>query len=108
LKKAKIVDIEPLNWWESKRLIYNLGLLFGAFLAYLIVSTSSREFTFLILITWLLGANIFYTMSWAFELIFYKLFKIYPFSKTWRKIIFIFGTLFSILWTNWGLQSWSV
>jgi hypothetical protein len=100
-------DIEPLNWWESKRLIYNLALLGGAFLAYLIISTSSRELSFMSLLVWLFGANVFYTMSWAFELLFYKFFKRYPFNKASRKVIFVLGTLFSIWWTNIGLQSWS-
>ena len=107
LNKEKIVDIEPLNWWESKRLIYNLALLVGAFLAYLIISTSSREFSFVALIIWIFGANVFYTMSWAFELLFYNFSKKYPFNDTSRKIIIVIGTLFSIWWTCISLQSWS-
>lgn len=23
MKKGTMIDIQPLNWWESKRLIYN-------------------------------------------------------------------------------------
>ena len=102
-----MVEIEPLNWWESKRLIYNLALLAGAFLAHLILSTGSQEFSYATLIWWLFGANVFYTMSWAFEILFNKIFKTYPFNKTTRKIIFIIGTLFSLWWTNLGLQSWA-
>lgn len=107
MKKETMVDIQPLNWWESKRLIYNLAILVGAFMAYLIISTSSRELSIVEVLIWIFGANVFYTMSWAFELIFYKFFKTYPFNKTFRKIIFVLGTLFSIWWTCIGLQSWS-
>jgi len=107
LKKEKQIDIEPLNWWESKRLIYNLAVLLGAFMAYLIISTSSRELLFVDVIIWLFGANVFYTMSWAFEMLFNKLFKTYPLNKVTRKVIFVLGTIFSIWWTCIGLQSWT-
>jgi len=108
LKKEKTLDFEPLNWWESKRLIYNLALLFGAFLAYLIISTSSRELSFTAVLIWLFGANVFYTMSWAIEFFFFKFFKTYPFNRTTRRIIFVIGALFSGWWTCIGLQSWSL
>jgi len=104
LKNEDIKDIEPLNWWESKRLFYNLALLIGVFLAYLITSTSTQEFSIVESIIWIAGANIFYTMSWSFELLFFKIFRKYPFNKTMRKTIFVIGSLFSIWWININLQ----
>lgn len=104
LKKEEIVDIKPKNWWESKRLLYNLALIVGAFFAYLITCTSSREFSLVDSIIWFFGANLFYTMSWVFELLFYKFYGKYPFNRTSRKTIIVLGTLFSIWWTCLGLQ----
>lgn len=104
MKKEEIVDIEPLNWWESKRLLYNLALLVGAFLAYAITGTSSKEFSVVLSIIWFFGANVFYTMSWSFEILFFKFFRKYPFNKTTRKILIVIGSLFSIWWTTLGLQ----
>ena len=104
MKKEVLADMEPINWWESKRLLYNLSLIIGAFIAYLVTCTSSREFSIVLSIIWFFGANVFYTMSWSFELLFFKFYGKYPFNEAKRKVLFVIGTLFSIWWTALGLQ----
>jgi len=90
---------EPLNWWESKRPYFNLFVLISIGVVHLRNTTSTQELSIIDSLIWLFGANIFYTMSWVFELLFFRLFDKYPINKTLRYSLLIVGILFSMWWT---------
>ena len=51
-----------------------------------------------IILFWLFGANIFFTGGWVFEALLNYYFKASFFKKTTRQLLFILGTIFSVIW----------
>lgn len=51
-------------------------------------------------ILFIFGANIFYTLGWATEVVFLRAYKIDRFSNIMRWILFLIGTFISLIWTN--------
>ncbi len=93
---------KSIRWWERKRLLYNVFPLLGGLLVPFLRSDVPNGIStlspFLIILFFLFGANIFYTLGWATELLLQYYFKIPLWGNGIRRILFVLGTLFSFLW----------
>lgn len=91
---------DPINWWEKKRLIYNAALILAFIIIYMKHNNSSLQLDLMDAMIWLIGANLFYTLSWAFEVLYIRKFNKALLNNTTRYAVFIIGTLFSMWWTD--------
>ncbi len=94
-----------IKWWESKRWIFNVAVgTFGILALYRGMSESEYYWSTsdtLGVITWGIGANIFYSLGLLLELFDWYYLKNRIRLKRFRLFFFISGTLFSSLWTYW-------
>ncbi len=93
---------KSIRWWERKRLLYNafplLGGLFVPLLRSGVPNGISTLSPFLIILFFLFGANIFYTLGWASEVLLNYYFKLPFWGKGLRRVLFVSGSLFSFYW----------
>ena len=93
---------DAIQWWEEKRLIYNgitlLGGILVVFLRSEVPNGISYYNNFWIILFLLFGANIFYTIGWAFEALLNYYCNVSFFNNSIRKLFFFFGTVFSFIW----------
>lgn len=102
--EASIVK-DMIVWWEKKRLIYNI-LIIGLSL-FLMIDFWDHPMRSIIgtrQIVWnafvfIFGANLFYTLGWGLGVVSHYIFKTKGLNNTSRWILFVLGTLFSIVWT---------
>ena len=91
-----------LDWWEKKRLKYNLILISFTILMILLrseVPNGIRSYQdYIIVFFWIFGANIFYTIGWALEVLLNYYFKFNFFKTNTRRAFFILGSIFSVAW----------
>ena len=52
---------------------------------------------------WIFGANVFYTMSWAAEILIYKHLGRFVLNNNVRTILYCIGLIFSMIWTYLGI-----
>jgi len=94
--------LEIIQWWERKRLIYNIVLITisiaGLFLKSEVPNSVLTINSFIVLLIWVIGANAFYCAGWGIEIFIFYYFKIIP-LKRYRIILFAMGILISIIWT---------
>lgn len=101
----KSIVKEMILWWEKKRLIYNVLIIgLSIFLMYDFWDYPMRSIIGTRQIVWntivfVLGANLFYTSGWGLGVISHYLFKTNGLNNTGRWILFVLGTLFSLVWT---------
>ena len=72
-KEEQILEI--VHWWEKLRVIYNLFLLFAFIMLAVMMGESTLihwEKVIFLMLYWFFGANVFYTMSWASEILIIK------------------------------------
>ena len=94
-------------WWEKRRLVYNI-LIIGlsvfslySYWDYPMRKIIGNEQVIINTIVFIFGANLFYTLSWGLGIINYHITgKTYISSKKRRWILFILGTIFSLIWTS--------
>lgn len=98
---------EMILWWEGKRLVYNIlliglsTLLLYSYWNYPAKTIIGSDKIVLSSIFFVLGANLLYTLSWiSGVIVFYISQKTILSSKRKRWILFILGTVFTLLWTN--------
>lgn len=98
---------ESVQWWEKKRLVYNVTTALSGLLVFFLRSNvpnglSQHDFysihPYLFLGIMLFGANIFYCCSWGLEVLLNHYLKLPFFSKSLRLLFFIGGSLFSFCW----------
>ncbi|MBU2927290.1 hypothetical protein [Winogradskyella psychrotolerans] len=93
-------------WWEKKRPIYNaLIMTLSIFLIYSFWDYPMRKIiggTQIILETliFIFGANVCYSFSWILGIGNHYVFKAKSTSQTFKWILFILGTILSLIWTN--------
>jgi len=102
---SSLIDLEPINWWESKRTFFNITLILTIFIFYKSYSLTPWEFSEFSALVWIFGANLFYSLSWAFEIYFFRLFKRFPFNRAARISLLIMGIIFSMSWTMINFES---
>ncbi|PQJ17878.1 hypothetical protein BST94_10055 [Nonlabens xylanidelens] len=92
-----------IKWWESKRWIYNLIILIASFISIYEIITyyhySIKISDLLIVVVWLIGANIFYSLGILTELIDWYYFNNKIKFYRYRWLFFVSGIVFSFLWT---------
>lgn len=97
---------EMILWWEKRRLIYNaliIGLstyLIYDFWDYPMRAMKGGAEIIINSIIFIFGANLFYTLGWGIGVIGIRFFKSKGLTNTGRWIVFIIGTIFSLVWTN--------
>ncbi|MDX2360861.1 MAG: hypothetical protein QNK23_08650 [Crocinitomicaceae bacterium] len=97
---------EMIVWWEKKRLIYNIFIIgLSVFLMYDFWDYPMRSIKgsgqiIMNAILFVFTANVFYTLGWGLGVVSHYLFKSKGLNNTGRWILFILGTLFSLVWTN--------
>jgi|GEM_PF-2601325 len=97
-----------VDWWEHKRKLYNIVLIsFTVLLTGLIIVWDDRSgmqipFDILEALIWLFGANLLYTLGLGCDLVlsYYRKKE----SVNVRKVLFVLGLGFSILWTFVGIS----
>jgi hypothetical protein len=96
--------LEIVQWWEKRRWIYNFFILIPIlFLGMVSLDSFTHLGDFLIVvIIWVLGANVFYTMGWALEILMYTYYGKIVYNSTVRIALFWVGTVFSMIWTYLG------
>jgi hypothetical protein len=94
-----------LDWWEKKRIWYNLiVLIFGV---WQIIKEQPDTYNFediIGVVIYGLGANILYSIGILIELLDEYYFKTFFKFKRFRWFFLIIGTLFSILYTTWLIK----
>lgn len=88
---------KSIDWWEAKRVYYSIIVVLASFLSFVNFNNSvtyEGNILFDILI-WVFGANVFYTMSWATEILIYRRKSQIVIHKNLRRGLFILGYLFS-------------
>lgn len=92
-----------IKWWESKRWIYNLAVgLFGVYGIYDGLTKFQYSWTLddsLGIILWVIGANILYSLGILLEIFDWYYLKNKAGVKSFRKLFFTIGLLFSCIWT---------
>ncbi|MEN0049729.1 MAG: hypothetical protein AAF806_21895 [Bacteroidota bacterium] len=92
-----------IEWWESKRSIYNFIVIGIAIGTMIFMWEGTKNFGFSSAIFWtllyLISANVFFSSGWGIEVL-----ASYYLKKEWqmeryRRILLIFGTLFSAFLT---------
>lgn len=97
---------EMIQWWEKKRLIYNLIIVsLSIFLIYSFWDYPARKiiggFTLIVEgFVFIIMANVFYCLSWALGVAGHYAYKRRGSTIAGRWFYFIIGMLFSILATN--------
>ncbi len=89
-------------WWEKRRWYYNLfvgGIGFLGLIFFSLFHSLFEEIPFLVIITYGLMANVFYTGGWVAEILIRIYFKSWILTENARKLIFIVGTVCSVLLT---------
>ncbi|MBL4754611.1 MAG: hypothetical protein JKY52_13580 [Flavobacteriales bacterium] len=110
----KILNNDPANeksytamrsvkWWEKKRLAFNIVLLlFTTLFIWLKQEVPNARLNsewVIRTVIWIVGANMFFCGSWGGELLWTYYLNRTPFWVDFRLLLFILGTLFSIIWT---------
>jgi len=111
LKKLFIVNTQKnrpwynvVLWWEIRRILYNIILLFSSFIALSLLSLIIKDLTpffsppiffFMAIAVFVLLANVFYSLGWVFQLIARN--SSNRFIKKNIPRIFIYGLIFSFL-----------
>ena len=90
-----------IDWWEKKRMKFNLIVLLATIWIALLASDTMEQWDYMLIrsVIWLFGANVFFTMSWAGEILVLRKFKKIILNDNLRLIIFIIGCFFSFIWT---------
>ncbi|OIQ27726.1 MAG: hypothetical protein BM564_11655 [Bacteroidetes bacterium MedPE-SWsnd-G2] len=93
-----------IKWWESKRWIFSVAVLCVSILGLHkgISNTDQYSWCFddvVSLSIWLLGANIFYSVGLLSEIFDWYYFKGKFRLKKFKHLIFVFGLLFSCLYS---------
>ena len=93
-----------VKWWERKRIIYNLVIIFVqitiALNEWMGVLRWGISDVLIGSALFLLIANGFYTFGWAFEFLFQHYFSGFKLKPFHRLLIFILGLLFSVFITG--------
>lgn len=93
----------PKRWWESKRLQYNIIIVFFSMIMifnyHIGVQILGYKFIIKFTVIYLLISNAFYTLSWFIEIRLIKLKFYYKNLKKSRNILYLTGVLFSIIVT---------
>jgi hypothetical protein len=99
---------DMIIWWEKRRLIYNVLVIalsifsIYSYWDYPMRTVIGSEQIIINAIVFVLGANLFYTLSWGSGIIsYYSIDKKYASSNRKRWIFFTLGTIFSLILTNW-------
>ena len=101
-KKELSIPMEMVNWWEKKRLIYNLIIVpmtiltLALFWKY-VGTTISRPALIFDAFWMLVWCNVLYTSGWVGGILRHHYFKSYPLPSSGRWFLFILGTTFSVL-----------
>ncbi|GAB5564588.1 MAG: hypothetical protein Wins2KO_16510 [Winogradskyella sp.] len=94
-----------VQWWESKRWIYNLLVgLIGIVAIYFAISEKPYDWKILDTLSvlfWGIGANLFYSFGTLIELFDWYYFNNKLSVKKLRLLFFILGTGFSCLYSFW-------
>lgn len=89
-------------WWERKRIYYNFALLaimiFVVYDLWFMVVRLGVETIAGYSLYFLLGANLFYTLGWGTGILVHFLYGHENWNHAGRWILFILGTIFSIVW----------
>jgi hypothetical protein len=101
-EKQLSIPMEMVNWWEKKRLIYNLIIVPMTVLTLVLfwkyvgatISHSGLIFDAFWMLVW---CNVLYTSGWVGGILRHHYFKSYPLPSSGRWFLFILGTIFSVL-----------
>lgn len=114
MKKENILDIENIrreepiimeivNWWEKKRLIYNIIIivleLIMLSMYWEIVEAYSTAHAILGSIVYTIGANVFFSIGWGIEILSLYYFKTTDFLEKTRVLFLVLGIIVSIILT---------
>ncbi len=97
---------EIILWWERKRLIYNLLIIalsvfsIWQYWDYPMRSIIGGKQIIINAIVFIFGANLFYSLGWLLGIANHYLFKTEYTSREKKWILFVLGTLFSLVWTT--------
>lgn len=95
-----------IQWWESRRLIFNLTVgLVGSYAIY--EGMSGKDYNWSVYDTlgvlwWGIGANIFYSLGLLMEIFDWYYFKNKLRLRNLRLFLFISGLVLSFIWTFWS------
>ena len=95
-----------IKWWESKRWIFNLAIIFVGSISFYHGYSRSNFFwdpsdTFIIIIRWMVFANILYSLGVLIELFDWYYLKNKLRIVRFRLPFFLIGTVFSSLLAFW-------
>ncbi len=96
------IPMEMVAWWEKKRYIYNaILLLFTSLTLYSLwdyTGPTLSEYEAITQAFWfIIFGNICYTISWGGGILRHYYFRGYPLPISGRWILFILGSIFSII-----------
>lgn len=95
-----------IQWWESRRLIFNLAVgVVGSYAIY--EGMSGKDYNWSVYDTlgvlwWGIGANIFYSLGLLVEIFDWYYFKNKLGLRNLRLFLFISGLVLSCMWTFWS------
>lgn len=94
--------MEMVSWWEKKRLIYNLIIVPVTILALALLwkyaGVEIGHYELVLDSFWMLvWCNVLYTSGWVGGILRHHYLGSYPLSTTGRWLLFIFGTVFTLL-----------
>jgi len=100
LEEKNAIALEIVHWWEQKRILYNGLLLVLEILVIISYWEATMNYginvvIFDILLTNFIS-NAFYTAGWVLDIFSIYYFKV-TLPKPFRKILFVFGTLFTLV-----------
>jgi hypothetical protein len=94
---------EIINWWEKKRILYNIILIFIELIMCFVIWNGSLRWglgsVVLFSIIFLICANAFYTIGWGLEVLAIYYFKNMNIASNTRLFAFVFGVLLSLVIT---------
>ena len=103
--------IEIVDWWEKKRLSYTILVIATEVILMTLYWEGTKNFgiqnaifqSFL----YTLAANFFYTLGWIVEIFINYYFRRLRTNSNFRLILFVIGTLFSIILT-YNMYGWTL
>lgn len=96
------VPMQMVQWWEKKRLVFNLiilpitALIIWSMWEYVGLLTSASDIIFDAFWT-LVWCNVFYTSGWVGGILRHYYFRSYSLPTSGRWILFGFGTLYTLI-----------
>jgi len=104
----RVTVIELVRWWEKRRWVYNIVVGLSGLAVLLLMQVDFSVHVLLAIAYYGVLANLCYTFGWAIEVLLLVYFnRVEPMGK-YRLLLFLVGTVFSVLLTICSALYWTL